>query len=363
MNLRKNFRVRVFSRIFLFTSALLFLLFDACNEIPPPGPAPPKTPWVVFNTANSILHTNIIRGVAVDFAGKVWFATDSGAYAYSQGSWEWYRDSIVARQFGSPIVTSVAIGQRRGAWFGLNGGGVIRIDRESSFGYLKRYTEKDGLVYDLVSSVAYDGMSFGDIYCAGLLGVSRFTRSVSVEREGYWTIYTTENSGLPTNLIRSAAGNQFDNSMWFGTHDAGAVSYDGGHLWIHYPLPARYQSPIVSIAFDLSGKVWFGKWEGVSVLDSKTAVWKRHYTYENTGGDLQPGIVNAVATDAQLSRWFGTKHGLVQLIDTTWSSFHPNNSPLPSDTVNALFYDLVRRNLWIGTANGVAVYNEEGVVF
>ncbi|HJW29731.1 MAG TPA: hypothetical protein VJ508_10895 [Saprospiraceae bacterium] len=339
-----------------------FLLYG-CSEIPQGPPPPPQPSWVIFNTSNSPLRTNLIRGIATDYQGKAWIATDSGAFAYLRGSWEIYRDSIVARKYGSPVVTSVAVGQIRTAWFGLNGGGVIRINRESGFGIIKRYTETEGLVYNVVLSVASDGSYLNETYFVGLLGVSRITPRSTLESEGDWTIYTNENSGLPTNLIRSVAGNYRTSTMWFGTHDAGAVSYDGGHLWIQYPLPEKYQSPIVSIAFDNAGAVWFGKWDGVSVLDSKTAVWKRHYTFENTNGKLPQGIVNAVETDKQFTRWLGTRRGLVQLRDTTWVTLHPTNSPLPSDTVNVLFFDIVRENLWIGTANGVAVYNERGVSF
>ncbi len=345
--------------------ALISFFLKACNDIPQ-TPHEPGPPWVVFNTGNGLLHTNMIRGIAVDFLGKAWIATDSGAYAYFGGAWELYRDSIVARNFGLQIVTSVAVGGMRSAWFGLMGGGVIRIDRESSFGIVKRYTELDGLANDVVLSVTSDGTLLGEIYCAGLYGVSRFTPnriSVGTTSEGSWKTYNNQNSSLPTNLIRSVAGNYIDNTIWFGTHDAGAVSYDGGHLWIQYPLPDAYQSPIVSIAFDNSGTVWFGKWDGVSALDARTAVWKRHYTFETTGGKLPPGIVNAVATDGQQTRWFGTRRGLVQLRDTTWSTFHPGNSPLPSDTVTTLFYDIVSHNLWIGTSTGAAVYNENGVLF
>jgi ligand-binding sensor domain-containing protein len=57
-----------------------------------------------------------------------------------------------------------------------------------------------------------------------------------------------------------------------------------------------------------------------------------------------------------------TDSGLVRLANTTWTKFTAENSPLPSSTVTALSYD-TRGNIWIGTANGLGVYNENGINF
>ena len=250
-------------------------------------------------------------------------------------------------------------------WFGLKGGGIARYDQYGQAAVWKRYTTTDGIPYDIVLSVASDYSTPGVIWCATNAGVGEFTPNTY--GGGTWTTHTTSSPGctLPSNDVRAVALNINDYpdcSVWFGTSNPAAAACVGSRGWQPWVLlPSPSDLPINAIAFDAQNTAWFAKSQGVSSYNTKTSEW-RHYTNTNTNDGLPRGTINAVTMDLKSStqtRWFGTNGGLVRLKDTVWTTFTRLNTPLPSDTVTALTFDR-NHNLWIGTFNGVAVYNETG---
>jgi ligand-binding sensor domain-containing protein len=175
-------------------------------------------------------------------------------------------------------------------------------------------------------------------------------------------LYYTRNNlpQLPSNQIAACGTKLDDNTIWFGTQTGGAVSAEyglAGLNWATYPLPI--DSKINSIAFDLRNTVWFGTESGAWSFNVQTSRWT---PFDSTASGTLLGSVHAVTTNRQNIRWFGTDAGLFRYNDTTWVTYTAANSPLPSDTVNALAYDY-NQNLWIGTPNGAAVYNESGILY
>ena len=55
--------------------------------------------------------------------------------------------------------------------------------------------------------------------------------------------------------------------------------------------------------------------------------------------------------------WVGTDGGVIGLVnDELWMVYTAESTPLPNNRVNELLLDR-NGNLWIGTANGVAVFH------
>lgn len=336
------------------------------NDIPEP---PPKGPdWIVYTHENTpALPINKINALTVDGGGRVWFGTDSGAVSVLRNSWGAIKDSLTyleyssGAQFRRKIVNTLAEGKDGSLWFGLNGGGVRRYNRNSSFAVWQRYSSSDfpqTITYDYITSIGAVKFQRGDIWIATLFGVSHFTPSETNPDQGVWE--TVPSDKFPGSFVRAIGINPMDNTVCFGT-ERGAAFFDEATGWNTYDFPPTYSSPVLSVTFDLSNTVWLAKRDGVTSFNRTTAV-ERHYTYANTNGKLPTGFINAVTTDLFSTRWFGTEAGLIRLHDTTWTTFNHSNSPLPNDTVTALSYDK-RGNLWIGTLNGIAVFNETGTSF
>lgn len=291
----------------------------------------------------------------------MWIATDSGVCSFIRGSWNSIVDQLTFQTYAGPksTVTSIALGSDQSLWFGLAGGGVSRYNRNAVTTVWKRFTSADGIPSDYVLSITAD-QKLGYIWCSSLAGVGRFIPTTN--EGGVWETFTTSNSPLPSDMVRCVAYNPIDFSIWFGTQYNGVSYINGENEWqqpISYPGPVSY--PVTAIAFDVN-TTWFATWDGILSFVPSTYVW-RQYSSANTGGLVPFGIVNAVTTDYVTTRWFGTNAGLVRLSAASWTKFSRQNTPqLPSDTVTAVARDF-RGNLWIGTVNGVAVYNEAGTRF
>jgi len=362
---RESPQQRCWKTIVVLIVIVLFAVLSGCKEAPTGTPLV-RQQWAVFNTSNSKLANNHINAFYLDAEGKMWVGTGSGVSCFRQGSWSNFAGDFswtVNTPEGSrsvSVVTSIAESpDRTSMWFALAGGGVARYNINASTVVWKRYTTDDGLPFNYVLSIAAERLR-GDIWCTTMYGLARFIPAAN--ESGTWLSYTTDNSQLPSNSFRCVMCDPVDNSVWFGSQFSEIAYMDGEGKWQRtITLPYPYDYPISAITFDLTS-IWFAKWQGVSSFNTQTLEW-RHYSSDNTNGGLPYGMVYAVATNLETTRWFGTNKGLVRLSGDTWTTFNRNNSPqLPSDTVTAVIYDM-NGNLWIGTVNGLALFNEQGIKY
>jgi ligand-binding sensor domain-containing protein len=329
---------------------------------PAPGDGLNGPAWMVFTTANSVLVNNDINHISSDNEGKVWFATDRGASAYSKGLWTSIRDKLTDSASEPIMVTSIFQDKASTIWFTLMGGGVERYNINGTGAVWVRYTEADGLPSNFVYGGAAYPYDPGDVFFATSSGIGRFTPSKTDPVLGVWTTFTAkEIPELGSNRVTFAVTNTVDNTIWFGTQ-AGTVIrtwYDYVLRWGERTPPANFYG-ITAIAFDRNVNVWIGTTISVWQENLRYDDWTM-YDHSTTQGRLPRGPVNAVAVDWNNNRtWFGTNGGLFALRDTSWTVFRRSNSPLPSDTVKSLYIDF-RGNLWCGTAGGAAEYNEQGI--
>jgi ligand-binding sensor domain-containing protein len=350
------------------------LLLPSCknkdNVLAPPPPGPV---WLTFTHATvPALLDNGINGFGLGVDGSVWIATDSGASNFLAGNWGYIRDTLRYTIFNSSGATSsykvnsVVAGRDGSVWFGLAGGGVRRYHRGSPFFVWQKYEEPD-VAFGTISSMASDLYKYGDIWVATPVnGISRYTMSLTQEDEGTWRQYTTASDPtLLTDRIRSVAYNDYDNTVWFGSY-LGANMFSEITGWSKYQLPVDQEGTIVSIWFDKTDYVWFAKDEGLVpgvTRYNRASTEYTSFTNATTGGKLSQFGVTAVVGNNVDTHWFGTLEGLTQLKDTTWTTFSTANTPeMPGDIVTALIVDK-KNNLWIGTTQGIAVYNPSGTRF
>lgn len=168
--------------------------------------------WTIYNTANSSLSSNNILSMGIDSKGNKWLGTDSGLVKYNDTSW-----SVFNKANGKcPInrVTALRIDANDNIWIGCgrNQWGSIVSDTNS--------------------------------------GLIKF-------REDGYTVFNTQNSGLPQNSI-SAIAVDGKNAVWVGTDTRGLVKFDGSK-WITYPMPENFTEwRISAIAIDDSNHKWIG---------------------------------------------------------------------------------------------------------
>lgn len=362
--------LKVFPALFIFFTVII----GGCkSNVANPGSSTGGV-WEKFNKSNSHILSNSIHAAFCDADGIVWFGTDSGAAGYNNRTFTLLKDSLQFTVYGNGSsgydakVTTIAQNLDKSLWFGIYGAGVVRFNRTSQQQVWTKYQQVfiQGSYFPFypVTEICGEMGSLGEVWIAtSIFGVARYTPDPYIAGTGQWHEYNLDNGALPNELL-STAVNLVDNHFWFGSRFDGAVSYDGNTTWLSYPLPSTQQYAILSMGFDVNGYAWFGKSDsGVSVLRIATGVWVRHFNKYTTGGIIPSGPINALVTDYNKHRWFGTRTGLVELNDSTWTVHNSSNSSLPNDPITALVYDK-KGNLWIGTADsGVVAYNPDGVQF
>lgn len=353
------------TRFIALLTLLVLIIFSGCKETIETTETGPQ--WVTFRRpATSAIPSNQVNTMALGNDGRVWIGTDSGAASFLRNSWGVITDSLRYLLGGSlqysKKVNAITEGPDGSIWFGLAGAGAKRYrPNATSNTWLSYHQTLSGSVLSVTADQQLQQR--GDVWFATLSGISWFIPNNADPSTGQW--YAVQQPTIPSNQVRTSVFNFNDNSVWFGT-SGGVAYYDiANQAWTVFSLPPPHDAyTISSIAFDRNNIAWIGTWGGVTRYD-KAASTFTHYTNANTNGKLPSDLVNVVAVDKKLppTVWIGTNGGLARLRDTSWTTFKTFNVPeLPGDTVKGIVIDL-RNNVWIGTSNGVAVYNEEGTSF
>jgi ligand-binding sensor domain-containing protein len=146
-----------------------------------------------------------------------------------------------------------------------------------------------------------------------------------------WKIYTTLNSALPGNNVRSLLIDSSGRCGWIGTSD-GLAKFDGAR-WDVFTSKnsALPDDQIRSIATDGTGNTWIGTGA------------------QRPGGAAGLGYIKMVTTG-----------GLVRIENDKWTVQNPTNSGLPGLIVFAIAVAKDNK-VWIGTDDGLAVFDGKGI--
>lgn len=353
----------------IFLLILIIISFQGCKNSENDPPVRGSI-WTKFTRENSPgLIDNNIHAILPGSEDRIWFGTDSGAASYYHGTWSAIKDSLtfyyydnMNNRYEKRIIKAIAEGQQGTLWFGTDGGGVRRYNRYNAIKAWQRYSMGDGIPSDFITGIAADKYRNGDVWITTTAGIAHYVPTSTLE--GIWYTHSEYSQHFTSAIVRGVTINPANGWTFFATHDGVPYVYDDNGLrWGKFTIMDAYNSPVLSNAVDYSNTIWMGKMYGVSSWNPSTSE-EHHYTNLNTANKLPNAWVNATTTDYYYkTRWFGTDSGLVRLQDTTWTLFNQANTPeLPSNLIRALGYDK-KGNLWIGTNNGIAAYNESGFLY
>jgi len=315
--------------------------------------------------------------VAIDSIGNKWFGYDAfgGLRKMNNDTWNLYNDDIL--YFNR--INSLAA-DSKGIWVGTNGGGALKIEGNKMTTYNSNLLSSNYVNCIAVNSddSKWFGTSLGVAYC---------------DKDGFWGIYNTTNSGLVSNTVNAIAIDK-QKHIWFGT-DIGASMYDGVN-WKTYSNNDRLASGEVNdIEIDSEGNKWIlsndyvngkshltkfdgsdwkyvdnsrlnsfvldprgNKWFGTSQLEGYNCkVLKFNDTQWITYLAPSEYPTTCYSIDNQGNKWFGTKGRILRFDDTNWKSYTTND--LNNLFIQDIFIDAIG-NKWIGTAGG-GVFNFDGI--
>jgi sulfatase-modifying factor enzyme 1/flagellar hook capping protein FlgD/two component regulator with propeller domain len=211
--------------------------------------------------------------------------------------------------------------------------GFFFPDPDSSF--FTRFTSSDGLVNDVVSSIAID--SIGNMWFGTQNGVSKYDGT-------NWTSYTTTD-GLINGSIADIAVD-FQDNLWFATN--GGVSKFDGSTWTTYTTDNGLAgNKVLAISVDIHDNLWFACFSsGISKYDGVS--WTSYGTAE--GMPVQTAY--EIDTDIEGNVWIGTYGGIIKFDGTNWTHYTESGYAFPS--INVVSPDSV----WaaFGYGGGVKLY-------
>ncbi|MDM8557675.1 two-component regulator propeller domain-containing protein [Candidatus Parabeggiatoa sp. HSG14] len=319
--------------------------------------------WTVYTTNNSGLPGNTIDALENDGSGGLWIGTWGLAYRSVIGKWTVYTTDNSG--LTSNIIKALESDDNGGLWIGTNrqwykkennyipiGGGLVY---HSVTGEWTVYTtDNSGLTSNNIEALESDGS--GGLW----IGTTRHRKWNEEEYNyiegglayrginGEWTVYTTDNSGLPNNKI-NALESDGSGELWVGT-DGGLVYRNVSGEWTVYNednsvLPNNY---IIALESDSSGGLWIGTGSGLA-YHSVNGEWTV-YTKDNSR--LPSNSVRELLHGSS-GLWIGTNSGglAYRNVSGEWTVYTTDNSGLPSKGIDALLRD-GSGGLWIGTNGG-----------
>ena len=351
----------------------------------------------------SLSHYNI-GDILITKSGDVLVGTSDGLNIYNEKKDEFYRifnkDSYLSSQF----IRSLAEDENQNIWVATNNG-IDKIDIKNNKNIISFKTGhgKFDISENDIYVVRYDPKGY--IWAGALKeGLNRIDINTN-EVKQYKNDYRDEKS-LPGNyvkdILRDSSGN-----LWVGT-DNGLAKYNeqtenfATYKNKIYDKTSLVNDEVFSIQEDESGLIWVGTYAGISMFDPNTNIehYKKdpfdensisdnsiHGIYEDKDGLLWVGTnskgvnvinrknynvkhLNKTSKDYPISDdnindvvgidnkiFIATKNGLNEVDkDLKTINIYNTEDGICNNNITALFADS-KKNVWIGTANGISVLN------
>jgi ligand-binding sensor domain-containing protein len=299
-----------------------------------------QTTWRIYNTSNSGLTDNYIRTLAVDSQGVIWIGTQNkGVFRYDGITWTNYNsnNSILADDY----ILTVAVAPDSALWVGMRSGGVARLKDTS---WHEFWTGNSPLPSDHIQEITFDGDTVWFGTYGGLVKLI----------DTAWTIYNSSNSGLPYNTVNSIQVDPSHNK-WVATSGYGVLKFNGT-TWTTYNVANSQMPSNYPFAIHWHDSLWVA-YSGNGIATLNNGICKKY----DPGNSGIPSVYTYCFSHDGPAVWVGTAAGAAKFDGNTWSAYDTANSILPNKYVRALAVDR-KGNKWIGTLNGLAVFNETGIV-
>ena len=174
--------------------------------------------------------------------------------------------------------------------------------------------------------------------------------------------HVTVRDGLSNNSVFSILQDSLG-FMWFGTF-SGLNRYDGREIRTYRPEPLDRTSLSGSIVFavleDSQRRLWIGTEGGLNRYDYDSDSFHTFQPNPNDPTAMPSDDIFSLAEAADGSIWIGTADAGIAILDTDAMRFRRmtagSTDGLESDVIRSLRRDR-RGRMWIGTTNGLSLYN------
>lgn len=345
-----------------------------------------------------------IGDILITKSGDVLVGTSDGLNIYNEKKDEFYRIFNKDSDLSSQFIRSLAEDENQNIWVATNNG-IDKIDIKNNKNMISFKTGhgKFDISENDIYVVRYDPKGY--IWAGALKeGLNRI--DINTNEVKQYKNDDRDEKSLPGNyvkdILRDSSGN-----LWVGT-DNGLAKYNeqtenfATYKNKIYDKTSLVNDEVFSIQEDESGLIWVGTYAGISMFDPNTNIehYKKdpfdensisdnsiHGIYEDKDGLLWVGTnskgvnvinrknynvkhLNKTSKDYPISDdnindivgidnkiFIATKNGLNEVDkDLKTINIYNTEDGICNNNITALFADS-KKNVWIGTANGISVLN------
>lgn len=270
------------------------------------------------------------------------------SFLSAQQNFQWRNFTRINDGLGSNNVRSIASGRKSGIWLATSAG-LSHFD-----GFWQNFDVPGGDV----SQVFEDKDGF--IWATTGTGIYRGIVNRSFDLIDWQHHYSTE-TDLIDNRVLTAIQRDFDTpdgnkgEIWIGT-PIGVNRFDGEN-WhpVLNAVDGRLNVGVQTVYEDKADGLWFGllPGDGTDMLSHYDGVQWQVFGIDD---GLPKAIVNAIVEDDVGNLWIGTTEGVAVYDGSNWEFFTTINSPLIDNNVQTLMRD---RDgvIWIGTTSGISLFD------
>ncbi len=230
--------------------------------------------------------------------------------------------------------------------------------------YIQRINIGQGLPNATIADMDQDSKGF--LWFATKQGLCRFDGNRFIS-------YTTANSGISGNELNMLLIDSIRSKIWIATERDGLSLFDSGsrtfQSFKHDPddMFSISSDEITDLDLDQNGGIWIANYSaGIDYLNPSLREFS-HFNQDNVKG-MPKDHIWSICSDRRNLLYVGhLKSGLTVLSvsSKTAKNFRRNNRnnfSIPSNEVICIFID-PQKNVWIGTREGLALFNPETETF
>lgn len=303
------------------------------------------------NDAAGILNNNI-REIFPDRVGKLWICTQEGLSVMDPltGKCASYQHNPANKKSLSQNSLHSIFQDRDGSvWIGTYFGGIdVAYSYITAFSVWQNDAKQNSLSNNVVSGLVEDRNADLWIGTEGG-GLNHYSRAT-----GRFTAYrhnADDPHSIGSNLVKVVLQDR-DGNIWAGTHGGGLNLFDAAtHRFKHFLYEGNedetFNSEIGALLEDSQGRLWVGWQDGVTIYQRKKRELAQ-ITYKIP--EVAQKRITCFLEDTKKNVWIGTANGLYKVTQNGCSE-------LLKEGINCIRED-AQGKIWIGLYyNGLALYD------
>jgi ligand-binding sensor domain-containing protein/serine phosphatase RsbU (regulator of sigma subunit) len=230
-------------------------------------------------------------------------------------------------------------------WFGTDIGGLFKLAKD---GTIYSYSMKNGLAGNFISTINQDKEN--------TIWVGTWGNGISLISQNKILNFNATN-GLPDLKIRCIKPD-LEGNILIGTNENGLAIFKSKRFISYGEKDGIKGQQVNAILEDSKNRFWFGTDNGLSVFGRSGISLTNPFYLNQENGKIPENQIRFIKEDKSGNIWIASEHAVLSWSDNTGIidyNFLINGYITQNNIVTSIQIDL-QNNLWIGTINGLIVY-------